>query len=282
MPLSPERSAFLRIAGIVLLALASWWLPKLALPTCFLVLLVALSLPKLRQGPVRLWANSAIVLSGLLATGAFVGFVLHEAIPGVIAGGNQDAHKRAIGFLRSLVVAEDRMRTKAWLDADADLIGSAGTFAELSGLQPLRNARDMDGFPLFLKPDQVEETSDGTVVVKGGYLFKLCLPKRGGGWITAGPLTEVDEEAGERSFEAYAWPHSFSAGSPQEVFFIDAYERILRYAPKGPAPLRYQGTSDGPPCGAIQAAGADWVPWKDKTARPKLPGDRLVADTSNP
>jgi len=195
----------------------------------------------------------------------------------VIAGGNQDSEKRAIGFLRGLVVAEDHMRTRGFIDTDNDQVGSAATLAELSGLLPLRNARPMDVFPVYLKPEQHVQDAEASVVVQGAYVYKLCLPKAGGGWNAGSSTTDLDEEAGERSFSAYGWPKSFTAGSPHKVFFVDAFERILIYQPQGQAPLRYQGTSGGPECGTEAEHPADWVRWKDKTARKSLPGDNLAA-----
>jgi hypothetical protein len=272
MPLSPERSASLRLAGILVLALASWWLPKLALPACFLVLLVALSLPRLKRPALRIWARTIIVLAGLLASGAFVGFVLHEAIPGVIAGGNQDTEKRAIALLRTIVVAEDKMREKALIDPDKDGIGSAGSLSELTGRVALRNGARVDILPLYVKPTQFVEATGVTLVSHGAYLIKLCLPNRLHGFSAGEDVTEVDAEASETKFYAYAWPRSFGAGSPHTTYFIDAEERILVHAPKGAMPVHYQGVNAGPECGAIDSSPDDWVAWKDKAARATLPG----------
>jgi hypothetical protein len=274
MPLSAERSLALRIAGVLLLALASFWLPKLALPACFIVLLVAMSLPRLRTTQARLWARTGVVFAGVLSAGAFAGFVLHEAIPGVIAGGNQDAERRAIGFLRNLVVAEDHARTNAWLDHDADGIGSAASFKELAGLSLLRYGIAPNAFPLFLKPEQVLDTGAATFVVQGAYLYKLCLPIQGGGFTDNSDLSQVDAEQAERSYAIYAWPRSFAPGSPTDSFYVDAYERILQSKPSETQTLRFQGEHDSPACDSVVTQAASWAPWKGKTARPALPGDK--------
>jgi hypothetical protein len=258
------------VLGALLVAcVASVVWVKLSPATAFLVLVAGLSLPKLQAATRRL-AWGLITVSAIAAGIGFTRFVLTEAIPGVIAGGQAAATKHAIAFARSVVVAEDHARKQALLDPDQDGIGSALELLALAGLAPLRDGRSLSPGPLFVRPERVRESPLGPLVEESGYLFALCLPAQGGGW-TTDPTRRVDEEAAERNYALYAWPVTSSPGSPRESIFIDARERILVHAANAGGPA-YHGIINGPRCDAFEAD-AGWLPWKDKQPRAVLPGD---------
>jgi hypothetical protein len=242
-------------------AAAVW--PLLGLPAVFLGLLGVLGLP----GRSELGARASRVLVGLAVLGAGVGlarFVVEIAMPGIVRGGRAAAEQRAVSWLRDVLFAEDAMRKAGWIDPDGDGIGSAALLGELCGLAPSRGQRTRDN-PV-LTCGELISTELGWVARRGGYLFAVCLPNRNGRW-SAQPGPELDEEAAERQFVAYAWP---DAGARFEhAFFLDQDENIRSRGVAQGAPLLTCDAARGP------AARTDWVSWRGKRPRPgPLPGDR--------
>ena len=261
-------------AALTVLALASTLWTKLAPAAAFLTLVGFLALPPLASRARRI-ALTTLAVAALASSAGFFRFALQEAIPGVIAGGREAAKKHALAFARSLVAAQDHLRRSAPLDHDADGVGSAASLLELTGLASLRNGRALQTPPVYVTPDSVRSTPDGTVIQVAGYLYRVCLPTPDGGYTGQSPPGEVDEERAERDYLIYAWPRREGTGIPQGVLFLDAYEAILEYqAPAGGA--RYHGEAAGPTCESA-LNNPDWKPWKDKTRRARLPGDTTAA-----
>jgi hypothetical protein len=259
-----------RLSLLTALSALSVYFTKLAPAAAFLIWIVALSLPA-STGAVRRGRWATLSLCSVLAGIGFVRFLLNEAIPGVIAGGQAAATKHAIAFVRGVVVAQDFARKQALLDADGDGVGSALELTALAGHTPLRDGRSLDAPPLSIAASKLRQSPLGTVVEDSGYLFNVCLPAVGGGWARA-PGDAVDEEAAERSYLVYAWPASDSPGSPRQSIYVDALERILVHGPTANDASVYAGTLRPPTCDAAKDD-AGWSPWKDKQPRQALPGD---------
>lgn len=299
----------LRVIGLLCLSACAMFFPKLAVASGFLALVVGLSLPRL-IGPPKRWAWSLLWLSVVCSGFGFFRFVLEEAIPGVIAGGQAAVSKHTVAFMRTIVTAQDKVRAGAMLDHDRDGIGSAARLSELSGLQPLRNGSRFEVAPLLLKPQQLIEAplvevdevamnaevpaagGDGhattsapprqELVEKGAYLFKLCLPvlaPTNPGTSDHRPVfsaksgAAVDEERAERNYLLYAWPKADGQGSPTTVYFTDQHEALAVFEDTSKL---FRGLTSTPPCDARHRgpAAQRFVPWKDKTPRTQLPGDR--------
>jgi hypothetical protein len=105
----------------------------------------------------------------------------------------------------------------------------------------------------------------------GAYLYKLCLPVKGGGFATNPEPATIDEEAAERRFLLYAWPSVFGAGGPKQCLFLDERETILVLEADDAGRARYHGVANSPPCAAALTE-SGWTPWKEKKPKTALPG----------
>lgn len=201
-------------------------------------------------------------------------FILTEAMPGIVGGGHRAVQQRAVSRLRDVLFAQDAMRRVAWIDPDADGIGSAAFLSELCGGPPSRGQAER-ATPV-LSCGELVDTPLGPAARSGAYLYTVCLPSAAGGW-SAQPGPHVDEERAERQFVAYAWPEA--AAPFDQLFFIDQHENILTAQVTARPPSA--SPSDAPPdatptCEAAlgDARATEWTPWRDKKPRPgPLPGD---------
>ena len=271
-PASPAFSPWVlaRVALAIALGLAAPIVPKLSIPAVVIALLVYLALP---SAPPR-WMRWAVIGAGLLATAGAVRFVVKEAVPGMVQGGQSATTRSAISRLREIVFAQDAMRKHAHIDPDRDRVGSAAWLGELSGTIGVRGGARIDPPILGLLHRTLVETRIGPAAESTGYLVIVCLPGARGGW-TARPLDPVDEERAERAFVAYAWPSAKTVGL-HDAFFIDEHERILVSKNQDGSEPRYAGPNFPPPCDAAlaDATRSEWTPWKAKAPRPDLPGER--------
>jgi hypothetical protein len=247
--------------GLAALACLAAIVPLLALPLFFLRLLGVLALPgRAQPGGGK---SRALVALAVIGTGvSLVRFVVEVAMPGIVRGGRDAGEQRAVSWLRDVLFAEDAMRKAGWIDPDRDGIGSAALLSELCGGPPLRGQPEHDD-PV-LTCGELVPTPLGLAARRGGYLFAVCLPQLDGRWSgQAGP--ELDEEAAERQFVAYAWPDT--GARFEHAFFLDQDENIQT------APLPKGTALD---CGSARARGTslEWAPWRGKRPRPgPLPGD---------
>jgi hypothetical protein len=266
------RPLLVRTVVAATAALASIYFTKLGLFAAVGTFIAWASLPKRPVSELRRerW------LLALAAAASLVGlcrFLIVEAIPGIVAGGNRFTEQRVISRLREILFAEDSARRSAARDPDADGIGSAALLGQLTGELNLRGegrlARPLlDGYP-----EQVD-TAIGPASEIGGYFLIVCLPKQGGGF-TATPSDAIDEEQAERRFIAYAWPSGSAPGLTSAVM-LDEHENIA-LAPARPG-LRYAAASP-PSCddAVAEASRGDWTAWREKHPRRALPGDRAAS-----
>jgi hypothetical protein len=246
--------------------------PKLALFVAVATLLAFLSMPQLGASVTRT-ARGLFALAATFSAVAVLRFVVVDAVPSLVSAGNNAQSFNAVTRLREILLAEDAMRKGAFVDPDADGIGSAGLLGELRGTLPLRGGAPLAAALLNETYSHVEETPIGPAALVSGYYVIVCLPRRGGGF-TARPSDAIDDEAAERRFVAYAWPQAAKFG-PQEAFFIDEHDRILVSANRSGTEPRYASTGFPPPCYAALAASTsgDWSAWRGKRPRASLPGD---------
>jgi hypothetical protein len=278
------------VAVVAILAglcgLASVVFVKLAIAAMTVGLLAFLALPKEGGALARVGRTLLLVAAPFILVG-LVRFTILEAAPGIVEGGRRALTGRAVAKLRVLCNAQDVAREQAFWDPDGDGIGSALSLDEMLLRAPLRGKGKMKAALLQNFPNVIEHEGL-TLGVADGYVFALFLPRAGGGATTTGD--DVDDEAAERRWLAYAWPMDRGHGE-RPVVFIDEHERILvADASDDPEHVpHYLGTEripafsaalTGPTLDAVAAMdavgqdGLRWVPWKGKTAREKLPGDR--------
>jgi hypothetical protein len=263
------RPLLLRTLLAAAAALISVWLTKLALFAAVGAFIAWASLPRLPKA--ELARERLLLLVAALGSGVgLVRFLVTEAIPGIVAGGNRFTEQRAISRLRELLFAEDLARRSAQRDPDGDGVGSALLLGELTGHVGLRRGEPLAVPLLEGYPAQVL-TELGPASDVGGYYLSICLPKAGGGF-TAQPEDAVDEELAERRFIAYAWPSGSAPGLTSAVM-LDEHENIA-LAPSRPG-LRF-GYATPPRCDdAVAPETRDaWQPWRQKKPRQALPGDR--------
>ncbi len=274
LPVRFLSSPTVRVTAILLLSAASLHWTKLSPVAGFLVLFVWLAMPPIPSGSRRTTLRIGLVAAVLLCSAAFVRFVLHEAIPGVIAGGKAAATKQAISFARGVVQAQDHVRQNPAVDPDEDGIGSALWLHALAGQSPTRAGNLLQAPPLSLRKEQLIESNSGLLIQSGAYLFKICLPVVGGSFSST-PGAQVDDERAERRYLLFGWPQTFGPGGPEEALFIDEHERIHIFKTQTSEGTRFHGINQTPPCDPDAAL--QWPTWKDKQPRTSLPGDRSEA-----
>jgi hypothetical protein len=266
------QAATLRTALALVLALASLYFSKLALPAGLFVFLSFLAAP-LEPPAVKKWHRLALTLAAAAACVAVPLFLVRDAVPGLVQGGTGAASQRAVSRLREFLFAEDAARRAASYDPDGDGVGSALLLGELTGEIGMRHAARLA--PPLLEGYPKVESLHGTEAVEiGGYWFMICVPAAGGGF-TSDPNAALDDEAAERRFVAYAWPSGRAPGL-ERAYFIDEHERILS-APSD-SELRF-GAEHGPACDDALASATrdDWRPWRGKKPRATLPGAAPLA-----
>jgi len=255
--------------GICAAAGASLWLSKLA-PFLLVGSFIAyLALPREDSRALK----GLTLASALFSLLGFVRFLVVEAMPGIVQGGNRATEEAAVSRLRQILFAEDTLRKRGDVDPDHDGVGSAALLSELSAKVGLRAQAPLNP-PLLERYPAPLESPLGPAMELGGYLFMVCLPRAGGGW-TARPGEAVDEEAAERRFVAYAWPAAEKRGL-LNAFFMDEHERISfagNGAPSGQRPR--VGVARPPACDdALNPKTSEaWQIWKGKQPRHTLPGD---------
>jgi hypothetical protein len=248
---------------LLLLGAASVLWPLLGLPAGFasFIGLVALRRPSPSELPgVRAWLSIGALCSGA----GLLRFLVVDAMPGIVGGGRAAVEDMAVSRLRDVLFAEDALRRAGWIDPDHDGVGSAASLEELCGGPPLRGQAPRS--TPVLHCDELAPSLLGPAARSGAYLYTVCLPSPGGGW-SAASGADVDEEAAERRFIAFAWPAS---SSPFDTAFsIDEHENIRVAAlPEAVAGVRRFAASCG---GALEDL--PWQVWKNKKPRLELPGD---------
>lgn len=264
------RSRAVLYSLLAVAAVVGIWLTRLSLFTLIASFLAFVALPRSeRRVPLTLVAVAAAA-----SLVGFVRFLVREAVPGIVQGGTFATQDAAVSRLRELLFAEDSLRRLASIDPDGDGVGSAAFIDEMTGRAGLRGAARLVP-PVLERYPASQPTALGPAVEINGYLFAVCLPKRGGGW-TANPSDAVDEEAAERRFLAYAWPASSDRGLVL-AYVLDEHERIL-FAPNGAPRDDRPRTGPGRPPRCDDAVSPEtreqWQVWRNKHPRDRLPGDR--------
>lgn len=263
------RPLLVRTAAAAAAALASIYFTKLALFAAVGTFLTWASLPSAPRAELR--RERWLLLVGALASSVgLLRFIVVEAIPGIVAGGNRFTEQRAISRLREILFAQDSARRLAHHDPDHDQVGSAALLGELTAEIGLRRGKPL-ATPLLESYPRTVATGIGPASEIGGYFLIVCIPQAGGG-LTARPDDAFDDEAAERRFVAYAWPSGTAPGLGSAVA-LDEHERI--WLAKSEPGLRF-GADAPPPCDDVEAVATrtEWTVWRGKQPRRTLPGDR--------
>ena len=250
-------------------ALASMYFTKLGLFAAVGTFVAWASLPRAHAADLGR-ERRLLLVAALASTVGFVRFLVVEAVPGIVAGGNRFTEQRAISRLREISFAEDNARRLGKHDPDHDGIGSAALLGELTTELPLRGQHKLEAPLLESYPKQVS-TALGPAIEIGGYYLIVCVPRLGGGF-TARPGDAVDEELAERRLIAYAWPSGTAPGL-ENAIALDQHEHIW-LAPSSTGTRH--GSAAPPACDDVLAPATRdaWKAWRDKQPRRTLPGDR--------
>jgi hypothetical protein len=264
-----QRPLLLRAVLAAAAALASVYFAKLGLFALVGTFIAWASLPRGKGSELKR-ERLLLTLAGVASCIGFLRFLVLEAMPGIVAGGNRATEARAISRLREISFAEDAARRWAKHDPDRDGIGSALLIGELSGELPVRAGQRLQP-PLLEGYPKLVETALGPACEIGGYYLLVCVPQPGGGF-TARPAESMDEELAERRLIAYAWPSGTGPGLTNAIA-LDEREHIW-LAPAGPG--KRFGPDAPPACDDVlsEATRDAWKPWQDKQPRRTLPGDR--------
>ncbi len=275
------RATTYAVLGAGALGVLSVAVPELSIFAMLAVFIGGLALPP-RGAPLRRAAVAAIVVGALCTVFGLVRFTLQQAVPRIVAAGDQAAMDEAVSRLREIREAQDKARANGTWDPDGDGVGSALDLAELAGKVPLRGRTPLQDVP-FLQGrwTNVVDGQRGKVACVDTACFTVFLPTTAGG--------AVDDEAAERRYIAYAWPADLRGG--RDVFFLDEHERIF-VSDGSAAGQRYEGIARMPSFDAAlptssfaggapvaMAPGRDggvWRSWRGKTARPGLVGDKTA------
>lgn len=179
-----------------------------------------------RRVPAGLQVSSkesgGAMVSGTLAWTASVGAAV--ALPKLLQSRISSNETDAIESLRTVWQAEMTLRSSQVIDVDDDARGEFGTLAELSGAVP---PRGHDKPSPFLDPSFAPDARG--VVARGGYLFRVDLPGKGGGGVSTiepGAPAAVATDLAEQNFVCYAWPVD-PPTTGARVFVIDASGTIF-------------------------------------------------------
>ncbi len=225
-------------------------------------------------GTLRTRAMVAIAIAAVASTIGALRFTITQAAPGVVEAGQNDQIKDAVYKLREIRVAQDAMRSYAFIDPDHDGIGSAGSLAQMAGTQAVASGV-LPNPPLHPRFGRVVEGAHGAVSVVDNYCFAVFVP----------PSAEL----AERRYVAYAWPKDAPVGhlGVASVLFLDEHERIfetnntqgyvgVEHMPTWDAALARCAWDADPSDGAVAVDGAVWTAWRHKQPLTQLKGDRAL------
>ena len=253
------------LAGLLGLAAVSLFVGWLALPAAVGCFWGWLTLPPQLQAAERRRHSWLLLAGGVVACLGLLRFIQHQAITGIVNAGEEAMQRAAVNRLREIVALQDSLRRRAYLDVDADDVGSAALLQELAGWVPPRAPFPAGHGALKYPGASRVETPEGPALAWGAYLFMVCLPTTDGAY-SARTGAPFDVEAAERHYVAYAWP-SLNLGDG--TFLIDEHEMI--YVWQGQGNTSYVGAAHPPPCEAFRVA-TNWRAWKGKRPRESLPG----------
>jgi hypothetical protein len=186
------------------------------------------------------------VVGGVLSTAGLLRFVVEEAMPGIVQGGQRSAEDRAVSRLREILWAEQRALELRLGGTNPD--GTA-RFAALDALLAQE--------PPILPRLAYTSTTVPNVKLAGAYQYRV----------------DVSEDG--KHFWAYAWPE-LPGEVGNKAFVLTESDATCE---NNNAVSRYHGTTRAPPVGAGAVAtpddtgcglggdGQPWVRWKWKKVR---------------
>jgi len=258
---------------ISFLGIFSVWETRLSVFTLLLLIIAFAALTRFEHEKKTALRN-LLVISTFCSLVGMGRFVWTEALPGIAEARGRASGKKAVSILREILFAQDALRRHAMIDPDGDGIGSAARLGELAGSDGARGKEKLTSPPLAPRFEPRVPTRFGPATEHEGHFIQICLPGKDEEWVSH-PSAEVDDEKAERRWVAYAWPAQ-SGLAHTAAYFIDEHEQILTSENRDGDSLRLVGGTDAPRCNdaMAQKTKALWTPWRGKTLRKELPGDK--------
>jgi hypothetical protein len=182
-----------------------------------------------------------LLLAPVMVAGFATGFVTGFENSRLEHGGASAADAEfAQQTLREIAAAQQKFASIRAVDQDGDKVGEFGTFAEMTGRDPVGNGKK------FLNPGLLPPPFAGIrdgVVTLNGICFRLAFVGSNGvpiGEMNNGGRPEtIGIDHAEQRFVAYAWPEKASASS--RAFMIDESGKLYEMIGQD-GPLPYAGT----------------------------------------
>jgi len=245
MPVA-QRPLWPVVAAVVVSALSVVF-PLVGLVSMIAVLLVSIT----QQGKPRM---IVAVVGGLLSTVGMARFVIEEAVPGIVQGGQRSAEEKAASRLREILWAERRALELKVRDDDKNGVPEFVPMAVLTD-------PNATGGNLILSPVAYRDLGQGAFQAEG-YAYRVFLPE--------------DAAGTEKHFIAYAWP-MLSGAVGRRAFMLDEVENICEtrnvqgYSGVEKMPQMFAAMESAsftaPRCERTLDSGA-WKPWKKKVVKP--------------
>lgn len=243
----------------------------------------------MKNSASRKASDKVIVVAGvvgaILLFALMVFFMMRVGLNGMVGGGMRAAEGSAVSRLRTLLWAQDTVKSNHFIDRDGDGNAEYAFLQQLSGTAPLPNGKPIPTPLLMGALSQLDRSSGQTVLMDGGFCHVVYLmgPDGRGQGEHANGLERpgsIDPAGASKYWVAYAWPAQLEK-SGRRAFFINQDEEIwetkndgtgqgyagLDKIPAFDAALPRPDLSSVPVEGQPHGDGGIWIRWKGKKAR---------------
>ena len=174
--------------------------------------------------------------SAFAAVAASVVGIASIAVPNLLSANLNRNEAFAIASLSNLSSAQAQFQASGFADPEGNGQGRYGFFAEMAGKRSVHTAGGKDAFcdPAVLSAAFGD--SDRGLVHRGGYVFLMLLPAKGGGWVAeheVGNGREVDPVLSETLWICYAWPESYGWSGKRAFMTSQAGNILASRSPDG-------------------------------------------------
>jgi hypothetical protein len=176
--------------------------------------------------PKRRSVRRRVAFAGVAASVVVIASI---AVPNLLSANLNRNEAFAIAALKNISSAQSQFQASGIADPEGNGQGRYGFFAEMAGK---RSVRTSEGKDALCDPAVLSKSFGNTergLVHRGGYVFLMLLPAKGGGWVAeheVGNGREVDPVWSETLWLCYAWPESYG-WSGKRAFMINQAGDIL-------------------------------------------------------